>query len=171
MHLFHIATAADWAEATRTGSYTTSTRGRTLAEEGFLHASRREQVGPTFRRFYADVREPLVLLTIDTGRLGVPWREDRVGDDTFPHLYGALSPSAVVRVQPLDRRGGTGSLTSMFVAGMAGRMGLALLVMLASAIGSLVGRGTGGEWGPFGGAVAGLVLGGVAVRLGARRRP
>ena len=40
MRIFHIATAADWAEAQRTGSYTTSTRGRSLEQEGFVHASR-----------------------------------------------------------------------------------------------------------------------------------
>jgi len=63
--------------------------------------------------FYADVRGPLVLLTIDTDRLTSPWQEDPVGDDTFPRVYGPINPSDVVRVQPLDRRGGTGSITSL----------------------------------------------------------
>jgi len=36
--IYHIATAADWARARRDGAYTTSTRGRTLREEGFLEA-------------------------------------------------------------------------------------------------------------------------------------
>ncbi|WP_426245220.1 DUF952 domain-containing protein [Nocardioides sp. LHG3406-4] len=170
MHVFHIATAAEWELALASGSYTTSTRGRTLAEEGFIHASRREQVEPTFARFYRDVREPLVLLTIDTDRLGVPWREDPVGDDTFPHLYGALSPSAVVRVQPLDRRGGTGSLTGMFVGEMAWRMGLVLGVMLVSGLGATLGRTTGATWGPFLGALAGLALGGAVAWAVSRRR-
>ena len=107
MRIFHIATAADWQAARRSGSYTTSTLGRTLAEEGFIHASRREQVQPVWRAFYRDVEEPLVLLAIETERLDVPWREDPVGDDTFPHVYGPLSPHAVVGVQPLDRRGHT----------------------------------------------------------------
>ena len=35
--IYHIATAADWAQAQRDGQYATSTRGRTLAEEGFIH--------------------------------------------------------------------------------------------------------------------------------------
>ncbi len=51
--------------------------------------------------YYADVDEPLVLLTIDTDLLDVPWREDPVGDDTFPHLYGPLEPGAVIAVRPL----------------------------------------------------------------------
>ena len=37
---------------------------------------RREQVRPVWRAFYRDVEEPLVLLTIDTDKLDVPWREE-----------------------------------------------------------------------------------------------
>ena len=100
MRLYHIATRADWDAARRAGAYTTSTRGRTLEQEGFIHASRLEQVAGVWKMFYADVREPLVLLTIETDRLTSPWREDPVGDDTFPHVYGPINPSAVVRVEP-----------------------------------------------------------------------
>ena len=67
MRIVHIATAADWERAKVTGAYTTSTRGRTLEEEGFLHASREEQVEGVAAAYYADVDEPLVLLTIETG--------------------------------------------------------------------------------------------------------
>lgn len=104
MQIFHIATVADWTTAQRSGAYTTSTRGVTLEDEGFLHAARRDQVEGVFDRYYADSAEPLVLLTIDTDRLDVPWREDPVGDDTFPHIYGQLAPAAVVEVEPLSGR-------------------------------------------------------------------
>lgn len=100
--IFHIATVADWHRAQVSGAYTTSTRGRSLADEGFLHASRQDQVAGVFDRFYRDADEPLVLLSIDPELLTVPWREDPVGDDTFPHVYGPLSPEAVVDVRPLD---------------------------------------------------------------------
>lgn len=108
MLIHHVATAADWASAQATGAYETSTRGRTLAQEGFLHAARPEQVAGVLERYYADVTEPLVLLTVDTDlldELGVPWREDPVGDDTFPHVYAALPPPAVVEVRPLPPAG------------------------------------------------------------------
>ncbi len=107
MLIFHIATTADWAQAQESGAYTTSTVGRTLDEEGFLHAARREQVAGVFNRYYADADESLVLLTIDTDRLDVPWHEDAVGDDTYPHIYGALSPDAVTEALPLDPTAGT----------------------------------------------------------------
>ena len=55
-------------------------------------------------RFYADIAEPLVLLEIDTDLLGVPVVEEPPApgiEETFPHIYGALEPSAVVSVRPL----------------------------------------------------------------------
>lgn len=104
--IFHIATVADWEAAQRDGAYTTSTRGRTLAEEGFIHASRGDQVRVVFRRYYADAAEPLVLLTIDPDRLGAEVRVEPVGDDTYPHVYGPVEAAAVVEVHPLDAAGG-----------------------------------------------------------------
>ncbi len=109
MLIFHIATAADWEHARRSGRYTTSTWGRTLDDVGFLHAAHRHQVSGVFERYYRDAGEPLLLLTVDTERLEVPWREDRVGEETFPHIYGPLAPKAVVGVQRLGPTGETPS--------------------------------------------------------------
>ncbi len=100
--IFHIATAADWEAAQVSGSYTTSTRGRTLAEEGFIHASHGHQWAAVRERYYADVTEPLLLLVIDPLRLDVPLVEEQVaGGETFPHVYGPLAPAAVVQALPL----------------------------------------------------------------------
>ena len=105
MRIFHIATATDWAAAEHSGAYTTSTRGVSLEQEGFLHASRADQWEAVRERYYADVSEPLVLLEIDTDLLDVPWVEELPAPDateTFPHLYGPLSPTAVVSAIPLS---------------------------------------------------------------------
>jgi uncharacterized protein (DUF952 family) len=96
MRIFHVATLADWDQASASGTYTTSTYGASLADVGYLHAARREQVPGVLERFYTGVGEPVVVLEIETDRLDVPWREDEVGDETFPHVYGPLNPSAVV---------------------------------------------------------------------------
>ncbi len=104
VRIFHIATLADWAEARRSGVYTTSTRGVRLAEAGFIHASRADQWQQVRAAFYADVAEPLVLLEIDTDLLGVPVVEESAAPDaadTFPHVYGAIPVAAVVAVTPL----------------------------------------------------------------------
>ena len=106
MLIYHLATARDWAEARERGAYTTSTLGVTLEEEGYLHASRADQWEGVRERFYAEVEEPLVLLEIDTDLLGVPVVEEPPAPDveeTFPHIYGPLDPSAVVRVTALTR--------------------------------------------------------------------
>lgn len=99
MRIFHAALAYDWQEAQRAGAYSMSTRGVTLAEEGFIHASRSDQWADTIDRFYADVRSSIVLLEIETDRLTSPWREDPVGDTSFPHIYGPLNLDAVVAVR------------------------------------------------------------------------
>ena len=104
MRIFHIATLADWERAERDGAYTTSTRGVSLAEQGYIHASRAEQWRGVRAAFYADVTEPLVLLEIDTDLLDVPVVEEAPSPgstETFPHVYGAIAPSAVVAVSPL----------------------------------------------------------------------
>ncbi len=103
--IFHLALASDWAAAQAAGEYAISTRGRTLAEEGFIHASRADQ-WPTIRdRFYADVTESLVLLEIDPARLTCPLVVEFVAeaDDSFPHLYGPLNLDAVLRATTLDQ--------------------------------------------------------------------
>jgi uncharacterized protein (DUF952 family) len=170
VHVFHIATAADWTAAQHAGEYTTSTRGVTLEEEGFIHAARREQVAGVWMRYYADADEPLVLLTIDTDRLASPWQEDPVGGDSYPHIYGPLNAAAVVRAQPMDARGGAGSFASTFVGEMFVRMGLLLVAMLLAVLGSWLGAGTDAEWGRLAGALAGLAAGLALMAWVLRRR-
>ncbi len=161
MLIFHIATASDWAAAQQTGAYTTSTRGRTLEQEGFLHAARREQVAGVFNRYYRGAGEPLLLLTIDTDRLGVPWREEAVGDDTYPHVYGPLSPAAVTEVQRLNKGGGTGPFAELFAREMTLRLGLALLAAVLAYVGWLV---IGGGLGWFTGLAVGALVATVALQ-------
>ncbi len=136
--IFHIATAADWRRTLDSGTYTTSTVGVTLEEEGFIHASRRDQVQGVFDRYYASLGEDLVLLTIDTARLGAEVRVEAVGDDTYPHVYGPINRNAVVDVTPLNRRGGTETFMSLWINNMAARMGIALALMAAMTVVVLV---------------------------------
>ena len=102
--IYHIASAPDWEKAQRDGEYRTSTRGRTLDEQGFIHAGDAHQVAPVANAVYKDDRD-LVVLVIDTGRLRPEVRYDPVPgwDDPFPHIYGPLNPDAVVKVVPLER--------------------------------------------------------------------
>ncbi|MQW75502.1 DUF952 domain-containing protein [Nocardioides sp. dk4132] len=104
MRIFHVATRADWEAAQASGAYTTSTRGVSLEQQGYLHAARAEQWEAVRATYYADVTEPLVLLEIDTDLLDVPVVEEPPtsgATETFPHVYGALSPAAVVAVRAI----------------------------------------------------------------------
>ena len=133
--IFHIATVADWRRTLESGTYTTSTAGRTLEEEGFIHASRRDQVQGVFDRYYRSAGEDLLLLTVDPARLtDAEVRLEAVGADTYPHVYGPINRNAVVAAVPLNRRGGTETLMSLWLKGMAVRMGIARAVMVAVAI-------------------------------------
>ncbi len=100
--VLHIAERADWEAARDAGRpYAISTRGRTLAEVGFVHASRDEEQAETVRRaFYADL-DDLVLLVVDTEGLDV--RYEPVGDAVFPHIYGPIPLDAVIEVRELSR--------------------------------------------------------------------
>jgi uncharacterized protein (DUF952 family) len=53
--IYHIAAAADWEQARRDGQYTMSTRGLTLAEQGYIHASTPEQVAQVANAYYRGV--------------------------------------------------------------------------------------------------------------------
>jgi uncharacterized protein (DUF952 family) len=103
--IFHIAEAADWRAAQAAGDYRISTRGRTLAEAGYIHAARRDQVPDVAERYYADAG-PLLLLTIDPARLSAEVRDDEVAPGlVYPHVYGPVDLAAVVAVAPLERGG------------------------------------------------------------------
>jgi len=107
VRIYHLATASDWDTAQQRGEYTTSTRGVTLEQEGFIHASRADQWEGVRDRYYGEEDEPMVLLEIDTDLLDVPWVEEPPApgvDETFPHIYGPLKPDAVVAFTPVVPR-------------------------------------------------------------------
>ena len=101
--IYHIAEAADWEQAQRQGEYTMSTRGRTLADEGFIHASTAEQVPLVASAYYQGVPD-LVLLIIYTERVRPELRYERVPGqpDPYPHIYGPLNLDAVIETRPFQ---------------------------------------------------------------------
>ena len=101
--IYHIAEKADWERARRDGQYTRSTRGRTLAEEGFIHASTAAQVPVVADAYYRDAPD-LVLLVIDTERVGPELRYEQVPGqpDPYPHVYGPLNLDAVLETRPFQ---------------------------------------------------------------------
>jgi len=100
--IYHIAVRADWERALADGVYTRSSVDKTLAEEGFIHASQQSQVARTANKYYRDVPGGLVLLVIDPGRLDAEVRYEAVpgAELPFPHIYGPLNVAAVLAAVP-----------------------------------------------------------------------
>lgn len=106
--LLHLALPADWENACAAGVYEVSTRDRTIAEVGFLHASwDLDQARRVAGFVYDDVPE-LVLLQIDQSLLrehGLTVREEP-GDpndpdsERFPHVYGGPLPVSLLTAGP-----------------------------------------------------------------------
>ncbi|HEY3872903.1 MAG TPA: DUF952 domain-containing protein [Actinocrinis sp.] len=102
MPIYHIAYAADWQTAQEDGKYTVSTKGRSLAEQGFIHAGEADQVAPVANMIYKG-DSGLVVLVIDPQLLRPELKYDPVPGwaKPFPHIYGPLNPDAVTGVRPL----------------------------------------------------------------------
>ncbi len=100
--IWHLAHTSDWEAARTDGAYTTSTRGLTLDEVGFIHCAFAHQVAGVVAAFYSDETAPLTLLGIDTKLLGDAGIEVRTepGDpahpesERFPHVYGPIPVGA-----------------------------------------------------------------------------
>ncbi|WP_134742100.1 DUF952 domain-containing protein [Nocardioides sp. 503] len=176
MRIFHLATVAEWDAARASGAYTTSTIGRTLAEEGFIHASRADQWQGVRERYYADVTEPLVLLVIDTDRLTSPVIEERVGEgpETFPHIYGPINPDAVVQALPVGDQGASvpdgSTFTQVFLGEVVHRVVLALVAMATAVLGAVIGAAVVPDPGAAVGLLVGFAVGVLLAVLVHRRR-
>jgi uncharacterized protein (DUF952 family)/heme-degrading monooxygenase HmoA len=103
--LLHLALPDDWATARDAGEYRTSTRGRSLDEEGFIHCSYPSQLEGVANRLYADLSE-VVILHIDPELLDAEVRLEPPAegvDELFPHVYGPIPAAAVIATTWWDR--------------------------------------------------------------------
>jgi glutathione S-transferase len=101
-YFYHIAKKNDWVEASRNGSYSVSTLGKTLNEVGFIHFSFAHQVKMVADFIYKDTPY-LILLKINPSKLKPEVKIEAVDgtDEKFPHLFGPLNVDAVESVQEL----------------------------------------------------------------------
>jgi uncharacterized protein (DUF952 family) len=102
MRIFHLTTSDVWEVALAAGTYTMSTRGRTLEQQGFIHCSEADQVEGVRQYWYDDV-DDVLLLEVETDLLTSPWRTEQLegADQPYPHVYGPINLDAVVRVHPV----------------------------------------------------------------------
>lgn len=103
--IYHITSKQEVTEATKSGVYEPTAFGR----EGFIHCSYADQVAAVANRIFRG-RPDLVLLEIDPAIVGCRVVDENLegGSTLFPHVYGRLRMSAVVRIHdfPCDSGGG-----------------------------------------------------------------
>lgn len=95
----HITSRSAWHDAQQVGRY----EAPSLHTEGFIHCSTPAQVAATANRFYRAQRG-LLLLYIDPALLTAPLKLEPGTDveELFPHIYGPLNLTAVVRVTDFE---------------------------------------------------------------------
>ncbi len=105
MTIFHVAIADDWEASLPFGSYEASTHGRSLDDEGFIHATTAAGIQKVLDG-YAQIRMPLLLIALEPSALGVEVRWDAA---ERPRILGPIpctDPDAVQSVIRLERRDG-----------------------------------------------------------------
>lgn len=100
--IYHVCRANEWSAAQAAGAYGGSSQD--LAD-GFIHFSAAAQLVESVAKHRA-AQDGLVILEVDAEALGpaLKWEPSR-GGLLFPHLYGKLPLTAVVRAVPLPLGG------------------------------------------------------------------
>ena len=96
--IYKICPAALWREAERAGAFRGSEVDR---RDGFIHFSTAAQLAETAAKHFAGQRD-LLLVSVNASQLGarLKWEPSR-GGALFPHFYGDLDLTTVVRVEPI----------------------------------------------------------------------
>ena len=101
--ILHLAHRSDWESALASGEYRTSTRGASLDEVGFIHASYSHQLARVAEAIHADDTAELCVLVIEEDLVradGIVVVDEDGGDgELFPHIYGAVRPAWVTDVR------------------------------------------------------------------------
>ncbi len=99
--IFHLVAAQDWEDAGEPYA------AGSLAVDGFIHCSTREQV-PRVAATLFGRRSDLLLVEIDPARLEAPvrWEDCYAAGEEFPHIYGPLPRDAVIDVRAYHPDGG-----------------------------------------------------------------
>lgn len=109
-YIYHVAGKPGESTTTLSEQYTASS----LDEEGFIHCSTLEQLPGVVSRYYAG-EEELRILVVDTNKLrpDLKYENTTGGSELFPHVYGPIDLTAIVKVIDLGLTG----LTHLRVAG------------------------------------------------------
>jgi uncharacterized protein (DUF952 family) len=92
MYIYHISRE-------RPDSHASDVTAPSLADEGFIHCSRKEQLEAVLGRYFR-TGERVFILTIDPARLTPEMIEEpSTGGEFYPHVYGPINRTAIVGVE------------------------------------------------------------------------
>lgn len=93
--IFHIASIKDWKSQVNKNFY----QCESLKNEGFIHASKLDQLDFVLTKFYSN-NQKIVLLKIDTEKLmsEIKWEKSELNLEPFPHIYGVINLDSVVEI-------------------------------------------------------------------------
>lgn len=104
MEILHLARREDWESALRSGAYRVSTRGASLDEVGFIHASYPHQLAAVAESVHAGDEADLCVLVLDADAIRAAGTrvvdEDGGSGELYPHVYGPIEPRFVTAVRP-----------------------------------------------------------------------
>ncbi len=96
---YHLVPAATWSSRDLGTAYTAAS----LDVEGFIHCTDgADAMVVTADRHYRDDPRDFLVLTVDLDATGSAWRFDDP-DRIYPHVYGPIALSSVVRAVPIPR--------------------------------------------------------------------
>jgi uncharacterized protein (DUF952 family) len=111
--IYHITTHKEWEKALLEGEYSSPS----IKSDGFIHCSMLNQITDTANIFFKG-QNGLVLLCIEEKKLksvykfespagGGSVNPDSRADNLFPHIYGTINKSAIIKVVdfPLNDKG------------------------------------------------------------------
>jgi uncharacterized protein (DUF952 family) len=93
--IYHVVSIPNWEKALELGYY----EAPSLITEGFIHASKKEQVEGVIERYYPNQTD-LLILHIDESKLKSVhiFEMSPSVNEEFPHIYGRINLDAVVDV-------------------------------------------------------------------------
>lgn len=96
--IYHVVNKTSWQQALQQGFY----EAASLATEGFIHLSTKDQVAGVLQRYYQNQTD-LFLLQVDESKLTAELKYEIAPsvNELFPHLFGRLNLDAVKAVSKI----------------------------------------------------------------------
>jgi uncharacterized protein (DUF952 family) len=95
MLIYHIVLPEVWAKFRNQYDY----EAESLATEGFIHCSYRNQLDDVLERYYKDADKVLILAINPHLLISELVAEPSTNQEIYPHIYGKINKSAIVEIE------------------------------------------------------------------------